>query len=329
MNAIWYSWDDHRRSRELSRELDIPFEVIRRSKIPVLGNLITMVRTARLLLNTKAKTVITQNPSLLLTTVACLVKKRAGFRLVQDLHSYFEYHIIKGVGFRGKVYRLLSLFCIRHADLTVITNPPLKSLIETLGGRGFVLQDLIPTFPPRNGHRLSQERKIVYVCTYSEDEPVTEVFEAGRLLNGETTIHVTGRIPARMRAWPVPAGIKLTDFLPESEYLDLLASADAVMALTIREYTLLCGAYEGLAFQKPLILSDMMALKDYFGDKMIYVDNKAAAIADGIRKLYSAKPFFDRHAAELALNLAHDWPKRFEDFRTFVLGQETREPVTA
>lgn len=327
MKAIWYSWDDHRRSRELSRELDIPFQVIRRSKIPLIGDLVTLIRTVRLLLKTKAETVVTQNPSLLLTTTACLVKKRAGFRLVQDLHSYFEYHIHKGVGFRGKVYRLLSRYCIKHADLTVITNPALKTLIESLGGRGLVLQDVIPTFPSKDGQRKSEERRIVYVCTYSEDEPVPEVFEAGRLLNGEATIYVTGRIPAAVRTWAVPPGIKLTDFLPESEYLDLLAGADAVMALTIREYTLLCGAYEGLAFQKPLILSDMMALKEYFGDKMIYVDNKAPAIVEGIRKLYAAKPFFDRHAADVASSLRHDWRGRFEEFRRYVVGPETREAV--
>lgn len=318
MSAVWISWDNHRRSREMSRELDVPFTVIRRSKIPVVGVLVTLARTIRLLSKTEADTVIVQNPSLLLTTVACAMKKRRGFRVVQDLHSYFSLHIHKGVGLRGKVYRALSRYCIRHADVTVVTNPELKRVIENCGGRGLVLQDAIPSFPQAKGPAKDSERRVVYVCTYSEDEPVKEVLEAGRRLGGETTIYVTGRIPASLRTWSVPAGVKLTDFLSDQDYLDLLSGADAVMALTTREHTLLCGAYEGLAFKKPLILSNKAALRSYFGDKTLYVDNTAGAIVEGIRNLYSAKPFFDRHAADLASTLARDWTGRFSELRSFV-----------
>jgi glycosyltransferase involved in cell wall biosynthesis len=329
MSAVWISWDDHRRSRVMSRELEVPFEVIRRSKIPVIGVLVTLARTVRALSRTSADTVVVQNPSLLLTTTACAMKRRKGFRVVQDLHSYFSLHIHRGVGLRGKVYRLLSRYCIRNADVTIVTNPELKSVIEECGGRGLVLQDAIPTFASSNGHTPAAERRIVYVCTYSEDEPVKEVLEAGRLLDGETKIFVTGRIPEGLRTWSIPQSVKLTDFLSERDYLELLAGSDAVMALTTRDHTLLCGAYEGLAFKKPLILSDKAALRSYFGSNIIYVENTAGSIVDGIRKFYSAKPFFDRHAADLASTLARDWTGLFSELRSFVYRTATAEKVGA
>jgi len=329
MSAVWISWDNHRRSREMSRELDVPFTVIRRSKLPVVGVLVTAARTIGLFSKLEADTVIVQNPSLLLTTITCFMKKRRGFRVVQDLHSYFSLHIHQGVGLRGKIYRALSRYCIRHANVTIVTNPELKRVIEQNGGRGLVLQDAIPSFPATGVSGSGVSRRVVYVCTYSEDEPVNEVFEAGRLLNGEATIYVTGRIPAGLRTWTAPQGIKLTDFLSDKDYLDLLSGADAVMALTTRDHTLLCGAYEGLAFKKPLILSNKAALRSYFGDNILYVENTAGSIVDGIRKLYSAKPFFDRHAAELASTLARDWTGRFAELRSYVALSADREKTPA
>ncbi len=327
MSAVWISWDNHRRSREMSRELDVPFTVIRRSKLPVIGVFVTAARTVRLFSKLEADTVIVQNPSLLLTTIACYMKKRRGFRVAQDLHSYFSLHIHQGVGLRGKVYRALSRYCIREADVTIVTNPELKRVIEQNGGRGLILQDAIPSFPAPDHATKSAERRVVYVCTYSEDEPVNEVFEAGRILNGEATIYVTGRIPAGLRTWKAPPGVKLTDFLSDKDYLDLLSGADAVMALTTRDHTLLCGAYEGLAFKKPLILSNKAALRSYFGDNILYVENTSGSIVDGVRKLYSAKPFFDRHAADLASTLARDWTGRFDELRSFVTAASREKPT--
>lgn len=320
MNAVWLSWENHRRSREMSKALDVPFRVIRGPKGPLFYPIVPLLKSVAFLLSTRARTVVVQNPSLLLTVVACALKPVKGFRVVQDLHSYFSLHIHRGIGARGKVYRMLSIFCIRRADLTVVTNPELKKVIEDLGGRGLILQDAIPTFPAVSGGAGTDERRIVYVCTYSPDEPVDEVIAAGGLLNGEARIYVTGRVPERMKTRTVPPNVVLTGFLSEQDYLSLLAGADAVMALTIRDHTLLCGAYEGLAFRKPLILSGKAALRSYFGENIVYVDNDATSIAEGIRRLYAGKPAFDRHADELARTLDREWAPRFEALRAMVSG---------
>ena len=318
--AVWLSWENHRRSREMARALDIPFRVIDTSKGPfwrILYPAVPLIRSFFILLTIDARTVVVQNPSLLLTTLACLIKPIRRYYLVQDLHSYFSWDLPPGL--RTMVYKALSRFCLRRADLTIGTNEPLKNVIEGMGARGYVLQDPIPAFAPMNGHTPSDERRIVFICTYADDEPVDEVFAAARMLNGEAKFFVTGRIPKGMKTWSVPPNVVLTDFLSETDYLKLLHNADGVLALTTREHTLLCGAYEALAFRKPLILSSKRALREYFGDSMIYVENDARSIAEGVRKLYSAKPFFDRHADDLSHKLEREWPARFEGLRTAVL----------
>ena len=321
MNAVWISWDDHRRSRELARRLGIQFQVIPRSRLPLVGTLVNMLRTIHACATTQAATVVVQNPSLWLTTIASFFKEHRKFRLVQDLHSYFSLHIHDGHGLRGTVYRVLSRYCIRRADVTVVTNPELRDIVNMYGGRGFVLQDAIPDL---RRHILGSPAKrggVVFVCTYSPDEPVKEVIEAARILGSETTIYVTGRVPQEVRSWPLPAGITLTGFLAEQDYLALLEGADAVLVLSNQGYTLMCGAYEGLAFKKPLVLSDTTTLRSYFGDEMVYVDNTAASIAAGIRRVYADKPMYDVASATTAERLEVDWRTRFREFMACVAGQ--------
>jgi glycosyltransferase involved in cell wall biosynthesis len=189
------------------------------------------------------------------------------------------------------------------------------------GGRGFVLQDAIPDLRRHILGTTSKSGGVVFICRFNPDEPVKEVIEAARLLGSETTIYVTGRVRPEVRAWNLPANIKLTGFLPEKDYLALLQGADAVLVLTTRDHTLTCGAYEGLAFQKPLVLSDKPALRSYFGEDLVYVDNTAESIAAGIRRVYSAKHVYDVASATAAERLDVNWRTRFREFMACVEGQ--------
>ncbi|MBV9080303.1 MAG: hypothetical protein JO102_04195 [Elusimicrobia bacterium] len=319
MSAIWLSWENHRRSRELSRLLDVPFEVIRKAPVKRLNPWWPAFVSLCTLLLTDADTVIVQNPSLLLTSIACWLKPFKKYRLIQDLHSYFAQHIDVARGARAKVYRFLSRYCIARADLTIVTNRALKDLIDSLGGRGFVLQDAIPAFPDGRARPREVERAaVVYICTYSDDEPIREVFDAAARLEDVADVYVTGRIPRTLKTWRLPSNVHLTDFLPEEDYLALLRSADAIIGLTTREYTLLCGAYEGLAMRKPLILSNTESLKEYFGEMMVYVENEGPSIADGVRRLLASKPYFDRHLPDFVSELEKSWNERFKHLKDFV-----------
>jgi glycosyltransferase involved in cell wall biosynthesis len=322
MNAIWLSWEDHRRSRVLANALGVPLRVFPAPKAKWLYPLLPAIRSLFVLLSLRERTVVVQNPSLVLTALTCLLKPIKGFRVVQDLHSYFFLHIERGVGLRGKVYRALSRYCIRNADVTVVTNPELKAVIEHNGGRGMVLQDAIPRFGHVNGNGMAETGgpSIVFVCTYSADEPVQEVIEAARRLNGAAQIYVTGRTPKWMTAETLPSNLHPTGFLPEQEYLRLLKNCDGVMVLTTREHTLLCGAYEGLAFRKPVILSNKAALRNYFGPEIIYVENDAASLEDGVRRLLAAKESYAIKAERLVQSLKNNWVAAFEAFQSAVAG---------
>jgi hypothetical protein len=71
--------------------------------------------------------------------------------------------------------------------------------------------------------------------------------------------------------------------LDYAEYISLLEKVDAVMVLTKRDHTMLSGAYEALALEKPLITSDWEPLRQYFAKGTAYVNNSVSEIVDAVK----------------------------------------------
>ncbi|MGQ0645177.1 MAG: glycosyltransferase [Elusimicrobiota bacterium] len=307
----WLSWERHRRTVQLASALGAELRILPKSRRRIFNPWAPMFKSLIALLFSRVRLIFVQNPSLALTTLACAVKPLKGYKLVADLHSYFTLHVHRAVGLRNKVYKALSRFCIRRADLTIVTNEPLKAMVESLGGRAYVLQDKLPLLPSGERKPLRGRRNVAFVCTYSADEPLAEVLEAARGLEEGVCLYVTGRFPRGFTRTGLPANVELTGFLEEEDYASLLTSADAVMVLTTREHTLVCGGYEAMALGKPLILSNKRALRDYFGPAAVYVDNDAASIRRGMTEAVERAAELENRTRDAAQKLRSDWKERF------------------
>jgi len=101
------------------------------------------------------------------------------------------------------------------------------------------------------------------------------------------TIHVTGNVDAHRHLLPedVPSNIHFTGFLPEAEFVDLLASSEAVIDLTTWPDCLVCGGYESMALGTPLILSDSPVNRQTFVGGVLYCDNTASGIAEAVKEV--------------------------------------------
>jgi glycosyltransferase involved in cell wall biosynthesis len=326
--TIWLTWDRHRRTQEMAAALNVPVVRVSRGSKKWMDPVWPSVATVRRLFERRPKTVITQNPSLLLTAIVCAFKKRLGYRVIQDLHSYFFQHMDRPSSIRGRVYRALSRYCLRRADLTIVTNEALRALAEAHGGRGFVLQDKLPNLDGAPHALLPGVFNVVFICTYSDDEPVAEVIEAARLAGDDVFVHITGR-PGKMALPPLPRNVRLTGFLPDRDYVGLLSSCDAVLALTTRDNTLLCGAYEAVALGKPLVLSDFRVLHDYFSKGAVPVGNDALSLLRGLRQARAEHARLKEEILDLASDLRDQWQERFSGLAAMVHGQPRRRELAA
>jgi glycosyltransferase involved in cell wall biosynthesis len=114
----------------------------------------------------------------------------------------------------------------------------------------------------------------------------------------------------------IPANIVLTGYLSDSDYKKMLSSCDIVIDLTNRENCLVCGSYEAVAMEKPLIVSDTVALKEYFYQGTVYTDNSASNIADSIRTAYQNLDRLRIEVRQLKSEIKIAWPEYLQQLES-------------
>ena len=313
-SRIWLTWEIQRRNRTLSKKLDATlYELIPKKKgLARYAELI--VKSYQVLINEKPRLLFVQNPSLVLALWAVLNRPFFSYRLVVDAHNAGLYPA-EG---KSALLALVASFVIRFADITLVTNAPLALVVINKKGRPFVLPDPLPDLLPKpaHKHRAKTKAALTYVCTWANDEPTRDVMDAARELGDVLTLYITGRPPAWVKSMSLPHNIVLTGFLSEADYLDLLQSSNALIVLTTRENCLNCGAYEGVALEKPMILSDTEVIRNYFNKGIVYSKANKIALVDAIRTLLTTGANAQKQVSELKTELLCNWDvnhRKFED----------------
>ncbi len=296
---VWIAWETQRRSLNLSRRVGARLFVFEGSRVRAVRYLVSGLKTFRVLSSSRRHIVFVQNPSMVLASLACLLKPWLGYWLVVDRHS--SDFVFGRDGRYSPVRRILSrlsVYTIRKADLTVVTNRELAGRVTREGGRPFVLPDPFPEPTEERDDRSRAGLEILFVCSWAADEPIAEVVEACRRLQGRVTVFASGRPKKRYASIlrMAPANFVCTGFLPDPEYFRLMARVDAVMAITRRPATLVCGAYEAISLGKPVILGDSAALREYFDRGAVYSD---CSPGDLVRKIEMVAGDLTRHTNEV------------------------------
>jgi len=87
----------------------------------------------------------------------------------------------------------------------------------------------------------------------------------------------------------------------------MLNSVDATIILTSRENCLVCGAYETVAVEKPMILSDTKALRDYFSMGAVYTENTIEGIKNAILEMIRKKEELSKEVKTLKKIRHSEW----------------------
>jgi glycosyltransferase involved in cell wall biosynthesis len=321
---IWVTWETQRRNVTLSAELDARLHVFDTGRKGWGRYLTCLCKTAGVYREQKPGIIFVQNPSMILALFSVLYGKVFRVPVIIDAHNA---GLFPCEGKKAWANRLAASI-VKLATVTIVTNEPLAFHVEEMGGKPFVLPDPLPNLKVAegNGMRLKGKHNVLYVCTYAEDEPYADVINAGHLVGEEVCIYVTGdpkkchgKLPAT-----IPGNVILTGFLPEEEYVKMLAAAELVVVLTRREDCLLCGAYEAVSLGKPLITSDRRVLREYFHKGAAYTDNSAADLAEKIRTCIDHHDRMSAEAKSLKIEITESWKVRKSRFLR-VLERMTKE----
>ncbi len=200
---------------------------------------------------------------------------------------------------------------LRRALVTMVTNEHFERMIRAEGGRAFVLRDIPTVFGRSAGLSLQGKFRLAVVNTFSEDEPLAEILKAAGQLP-EVDFYVTGKSSRAPEGTfeHVPANVHFTDFLPDEAYYGLLNSADGVMCLTTRNYTMQRGACEALSLGKPIITSNTPLLQSYFDRGTVHVDNTAEGIRQGVIELQRDLARYQVEISNLQMARRQEWQEK-------------------
>ena len=235
-------------------------------------------------------------PAVLLVGLAARLRRRP---LVVDMHT---------VAFTALAWRLLRALerpVLRQAKAVVVTNQELAALVRSWGARAFVLPDPLPELP-LDLVTTHEHEEVTIVATYSKDEPLWLLPELARR-RPDLHLAVTGAPRGDLSGWPT--NLRATGFLTERAYWEQLERSSVIVVLTTRPATLLSGGYEALVLGRPLVTSDHVALREYFGDAAVYadadVDSLTTALSDGLGR----QEELAARLRELAATRAAEWER--------------------
>jgi glycosyltransferase involved in cell wall biosynthesis len=90
------------------------------------------------------------------------------------------------------------------------------------------------------------------------------------------------------------------------------------MSLTLRDHTMLRGAWEATYQGTPVVVSDWPVLRQAFDEGAVHVDNTGAGIARGIRKIQRDPEAYRKGARSLMMRKEARWNATREALRALL-----------
>lgn len=321
---IWVTWEYQRRSIELAKAFDAELFVIERKGI--FRYLKCLCRTFSVVKKTKPDVFFVQNPSMILAVFSVLfIKPLFSIPVIIDRHSNFLLTPKKRFWYKECLFNFLSYITIRYADLTILTNSDLAHVVRVLGGKPIVLPDKLPHLSQTKKKNYDEKNKLLVISSFAEDEPIEEILQAcGKDDMSSFAVFMSGNSTKLINSLQeIPPNLVLTGYLSEDDFVDLLFQVDVVMVLTKTEYTLLCGCYEAISAEKPLITSNSAVLRQLFTGAM-FVENTPDSIADGVRRIFDELSEHKFYSLAMKKELTQKWNEQFEDVKKIVYDIKTK-----
>lgn len=211
------------------------------------------------------------------------------------------------------------------ASCNIVTNKELQDyVVQKYRLKTVILEDPIPDFSEifsiiknKVGYKILKKDtfNIAVISSFAYDEPLQIVFDTASQLP-DIQFYITGdktKLDKKLLDQKLH-NIIMTGLLEYNLYLDLLQKVDAIIDLTTDDKTMLSGAYEAVALEQPLIISDWMPLRRYFNKGTIYVKNSPQDIKEAIMIARAKKEELSSQMHQLKVEKIKDWNEKISKF---------------
>lgn len=281
---VWITWERQTRNRSMAKMLQASYIEYGFRK-GLLRYFVLSFKTILFLVKNKPEVIYFQNPSVVLGMVCVLYgvfSKRP--KLIGDYHNC-------ALDESSRMFPV-NAFIARYCALVIVTNPSLEIVVKRMKAVAVSCPDPLPDLEIKV-EKAQQNRSIVFVTSWADDEPINEVLNAymeSGLSDEGISLLITGRAKLNKLAFSQDhyerCGITFLGFVDEACYWMLLQSAYFVVDLTTRENCMVCGAYEALAVRRVLLLSNNTATTEYFGFNVTYTNNTQTDICEKLKFIH-------------------------------------------
>lgn len=285
-NMVWITWERQTRNQSMAAMLGVKCYELLSEKKGVHRYWACVKKTHNILKNQNVKVAFVQNPSIVLTAFAVLTKKIYNVQVVVDAHN-------SGVFPAEGKYPLLNFInrrLLKWSDLVIVTN---ENLGNRTGADYVVCTDPLPDI---NLDVQPIENDVLVVCSWADDEPIEEYIEASRNFPN-LEFNFTGNHKKYSKTLKVPKNCRILGFVSEQQYYAYMAGAKLILDMTKRDNCLVCGAYEAIAMNKIVIVTDNYTNRVVFGSAVLYAQCESVSIAEAIENFFQ-----QRHVMNVNLN---------------------------
>jgi len=260
------------------------------------------LKTLWILFRTRPEVVLVMAPPVVACTPVWIYQKIAGGSYAIDAHT------AAFLDPRWRPVMFLQKFFSRRAATTIVTNQHLADIVRSWGAHATIVTDVPICFPEPKRIRIKGECAMVFVSSFTRDEPLETFIEAVRRAP-EIQFYVTGdyRDADPKLLADKPGNLEFTGYLPGSEYVGLVMCSSAVICLTTSDHTMQRGAYEAIFLGKPVITSNFKLLREVFHRGVVHVDITVEDIVRGIRQMRQNLDKYTLEASELKQERLKEW----------------------
>ena len=314
---VWITWHYQTRSRNLADEMGLVLKEYFRNDNLFLRHFLSSLWTLKILLLNRPKIIVIQYSFLLLILTGLYkVLKFNKVKLVVDCHTKALRREAQGV--LNLLFWPLKLISFKSADLTIISNEGLIFEIKKLHHNYIILPDKIPDYKPER-ESVKNEKYCVYVSAFAVDEPVEEILDVGAILKSDMRLYWTGKSPDYFKKLiSEQSNIRLTGYLSEEDYINLIKNADCILALTTEENCLQSAAYEALSVEVPFVISKTKALMNFFGDAAVYTLHNPSEIATSIKYAVENRDILVNNIKKVREARMKDFQRKINELKAYL-----------
>lgn len=315
---LFFGWSYSRRSEDIAYIMGIDyFYYSLKEKIRLLQFPSLFFRTLLFLFRENPHIVFIQNPPIHALAPVFLYAVIAGKKYVIDSHIIPGTTLIEKP--HHKFYLFLHKFYSYSAAATLFHSKAIKERFKKWRCDSIVVENPVRSVDDGTSFPVDKRPAVGVVSSFQPDEKLDVLLEAEKELPN-IIFYIAGDKSKLNKDIinSVTSNIKFTDFLKGDYYYQFLKAMDAIIVLTDRQESALLGAYEAVAAETPLVLSNTVTMRYYFPHGAIFVENKKNEIKKGIEKALEKKKILAKEIKELKKEKIENQRKKMSTIKSII-----------